>query len=85
MEKIWGFKDLSPCTFCSFSVLCPLFQAFLPGTKLEKRVQRDGKYKFFSTLPMQVPDFQSVQVGTSCKFIPVAPVRLHCAAPLPSS
>lgn len=64
---------------CSLS-LVSRFNLFLPGTKLRGE---GGKYRelgnktSFSTLPTQVPVFQSVQVRTSCKCISVAPVCLH--------
>ena len=66
----------------SFLVLCPLFQGvFLPGTKQGgEGTEEVGNKASFSTLPTQVPVFQSARVRTGCKCISVAPVCLHHAS-----
>lgn len=52
MKKCGVLKTFPP-VLCSLSLFCPVsnFFFFKPGTKLEKRVQRDGKYNFFFNSP----------------------------------
>lgn len=81
-EKLWVSEDLSPphmLFLFSFPVLCPLFQGFFCYQTGGERYREVGNKTSFSTLPTQVPVFQSVRVRTSCKCISVAPVCLLCA------